>query len=991
MKPKKETKKTQTQVEKYYIFYNELCEKYGKVALMLQNGGFYEVYCENDYSKSNAQELCRVMNISLNIKDSRYPNGPRMGGMGVEFFDKYRRVLLENEYTVVVVGQVPQDKYIPKERLFFPKDTTGERRAIIEIVSPGSNLESERTSNNVFSILVDYPIDSKINANPLYSFHVAVTDTILSREIFVSEFHSTKGDRGFAVDNLVEMLLQYSPVECLIVTKFNINIKYIIKRLGITCPFRHICIDQLDTKLHDTHDTHDTSEICLETKSDSEDESGEIELNNVKSSGVDTFKKVNTRYYSNQDYAIITLKQFLHDRFINVSKIEIITREESKKYLDLSSTAISQLNLEKLFDLLNCTVTRMGSRFLWDRLSRPLTNVDIIKRDQDFVHDMDHSTFLELNETLKSIIDFDRIYRRLSIGCLTIDQFSDFYNNLVRLDSNDTFTNYTSQMVSFIKATFRDTLLDKTIISNKYNCIINNGINQELDQEFQNQVTFGANREYYHQLLCNAVSNCNKFYLNKDGTGFVTTNTRAKIIKDYYSGQRSLSIKKTTAKKNAKKQEDPSPPPKIDFEIMKLKNNDSLIYNDDLQNILNKLETANENIHIIQTRIIQKFFEKFYEKFQDDIKLLSRIVALYDFYQASWTNNQKLRLEKPEWVKHSDSDSDSNGNGNGNYLECTGLRHLIVEHLNPETEYITNDILFDKNNRGLVLYGVNSSGKTCLLKATALAVIMAHSGLFVPCKSMNTSIFHRIMTRIAGGDNMEKSQSSFLLELDEIFPILQRADSKTLVLGDEMCRGTDTKSAMAINYSLLHELLLEKINFISATHLHELNDHIKEFDEINIRHMKVDFDKHGNAIYERKLQPGSGPDLYGLEIARNLNFPKRFMETATKFRNSLLKKKKGTKYNSLKVRAQCELCHYAPKDDTSLPLVIHHINFQCNAIGGFHGTQKVHSLSNLITLCQKCHVNVHANKIELKVQQGINNTRFVSVRDVVLVENKNVY
>lgn len=181
--------------------------------------------------------------------------------------------------------------------------------------------------------------------------------------------------------------------------------------------------------------------------------------------------------------------------------------------------------------------------------------------------------------------------------------------------------------------------------------------------------------------------------------------------------------------------------------------------------------------------------------------------------------------------------------------------------------------------------------------------------------------------------------------MDEMLSILQRADSKTLILGDEMCKGTETKSAVTINYSLLSELIEKNVFFITATHLHELNEYIKLESKVKVCHMKVTFDKEGNAIFDRKLQPDSGPELYGLEIARNLNFPKSFMEKAMKFRSNFIwgtkNPVKKSRYNSKKIVAKCQVCDYKPPNEKSLPLDTHHLDFQCNAKDGYHTTQKV--------------------------------------------------
>lgn len=98
--------------EKYYEFYTQLQKKYKNVALLLQVGGFYEIYCDKDNNRSNAQEICRIMNIKLSTKDPRYKDGPKMGGFPIDILDKYKRVLVNNGFTIVVVNQIPLNKKV---------------------------------------------------------------------------------------------------------------------------------------------------------------------------------------------------------------------------------------------------------------------------------------------------------------------------------------------------------------------------------------------------------------------------------------------------------------------------------------------------------------------------------------------------------------------------------------------------------------------------------------------------------------------------------------------------------------------------------------------------------------------------------------------------------------------------------------------------------------------------------------------------------------
>jgi DNA mismatch repair protein MutS len=282
----------------------------------------------------------------------------------------------------------------------------------------------------------------------------------------------------------------------------------------------------------------------------------------------------------------------------------------------------------------------------------------------------------------------------------------------------------------------------------------------------------------------------------------------------------------------------------------------------------------------------------------------------------------------------------------------------------------------------MTLYGVNACGKSSYLKATGLSVIMAQAGLYVPADTFIYKPFTRIMTRIAGGDSIEKGQSSFVVELLDLGSVISRADEDTLVLGDEMCRGTEIASAEALVHTTLATLVEKGTLFVTATHLHGIAQDIGQLQGVDIFHMEVAFDEDGDPIYDRKLRSGPGAEYYGLEIARAQGFPTEFMKRAMEYRN----RKAGTKtvegkrsrYNSKKILVACEACQYRPVRESDLPLDTHHVNFQCHADkDGFHGTQSKDAAHNLICLCKQCHIDVHKGTKNLTLLQTLKGRKVV--------------
>ena len=304
------------------------------------------------------------------------------------------------------------------------------------------------------------------------------------------------------------------------------------------------------------------------------------------------------------------------------------------------------------------------------------------------------------------------------------------------------------------------------------------------------------------------------------------------------------------------------------------------------------------------------------------------------------------------------------------YVDARGLRHVLIEHIQTQELYVVNDVCLSKNSheadnpRGMLLYGTNAVGKTSLIRALGIAVIMAQSGMFVPCSAFSYRPYRAIFTRILGNDNLFKNLSMFAVEMSELRVILNSADEYSLVLGDELCSGTETESALSIFVSGLKELHDKCSTFLFATHFHEILkfDEIKELTSIAVKHMAVHYDRETDClVYDRVLREGAGNRLYGLEVAKSLHLPDEFIERAYSIRNKYFPDMRGalssqpTKYNSAKIKGiLCEMCREDVVEE------VHHLQEQRSAdkngrIGSIH---KNHS-ANLMSLCEKCHFKMH--------------------------------
>jgi len=349
-------------------------------------------------------------------------------------------------------------------------------------------------------------------------------------------------------------------------------------------------------------------------------------------------------------------------------------------------------------------------------------------------------------------------------------------------------------------------------------------------------------------------------------------------------------------------------------------------------------------------------FIKSLQFFKSNNKILDKTIlniSKIDYIKSNTKCKQEYNYSKPTF---------------NNKLSIEGLRHPVIERLDTGIEYVKNDISFNEQT-GILLFGLNGVGKSSLMKAVGLNIIMAQAGMYVPADSLEYTPYKKIFTRISGEDNIFKGKSSFMIEMEELRSILKYADNESLVLGDEICRGTETISALSIVTSSVLALSKKKSSFIFATHLHKLDELVQD-DNIQFLHLHVEI-TDDNINYIRKLRDGIGSSLYGIEVAKYLLENDEFINETYKIRNKILEKPellstKTSTYNSKLYMDKCQVCSKTNNLDT------HHIKFQSDA-NEFGNIDHIHKddLCNLIVLCEDCHNALHHGNINIK---GFNST-----------------
>ena len=307
------------------------------------------------------------------------------------------------------------------------------------------------------------------------------------------------------------------------------------------------------------------------------------------------------------------------------------------------------------------------------------------------------------------------------------------------------------------------------------------------------------------------------------------------------------------------------------------------------------------------------------------------------------------------------------GEGSKSFFDARDLRHCLIERLNEDETYVANDVALGSENAsdGMLIYGTNAVGKTSLIRAIGIAIIMAQAGLYVPCSAFRYHPYTTIFTRILGNDNLFKGLSTFQVEMSELRVILRTATHRSLILGDELCSGTEMDSAIAIFVAGLTHLHRVGCTFLFATHMHEINgyDEVRLLTKMCMKHLTVVYDKNKDTlIYGRKLADGPGASMYGLEVCKALHLPDAFLEfaNAVRLRHRAPPSDIGilsfepSHFNAHKLKGVCERCA------VELAQEVHHLLPQKDADSqNYIGHVPKNHVANLMALCTRCHDEVH--------------------------------
>jgi len=995
-------------VKEYFELTKKYIDEYGKnTILLMQVGSFFEVYGkrarENDeYGGSKILDFSKI--CELNISEKNVCVGKEhvyMAGFKDVAIDKYVRKIQDAGYTAVVYTQDEQ-----------AKNTT---RSLVGIFSPGTyfSLDADQITNNTCCIWVDF-VENKIgNFKGKYVVVGVSNIDIYTGKTSIFQFKEAYINNPTTYDELERYLSIYKPSEVIFISNLSENeIDKIIKYTNIQAKIIH--------------------KIPLG------ESANEKSIRALRCEKQIYQKEILERFYKNIDHSVFMqnfydnhiasqafcyLLDFIyqHNPYL-VYKISEPNFENYSNRLVLANHSLKQLNIiddnsyngkySSVLKMLNLSLTAMGKRKFAHQFLNPTMDEEYLQREYEVTEYMlsQKNKYDFLKNKLSELRDISKWTRQMYMKKISPKLICQIHKNLgvieeiyKELDSDSTLMNHllreTEEESIGIKCKIIYEFINNTIdlhLAKEIDCLqnfetnfIKKGVDKELDNKSETLMESYDKLEAIRVYLNSQISAYEKktkttdfVKINeteKNHFSLVATKRRCVLLKTNLSKKETLvSLKYVSSYDSQEKTfEIPISSELVEFHTQSTSNNS--ITTPFIHTLCKNISSLKVQMKDVTLRVYTNFIEKMDEQ-KERIDNINNFITNLDVLYAKTNLARKYNYCKPQIVDHDKS-----------FVDARNLRHCLIENLQQDEIYVSNDICLGKNESdGILLYGTNAVGKTSFIRALGIAVIMAQSGLYVPCSGFFFKPFRYIFTRILGNDNIFEGLSTFAVEMSELRTILRLADKNSLVLGDELCSGTESISATSIFVAGIQKLQKIQSSFIFATHLHEIVDYeeITSMKNVLLKHMSVIYDRENDTlVYDRKLKDGPGTNMYGLEVCKSLALPEDFLSAALEIRakyhpekSASLLSLKSSHFNSKKLVSLCEKC------GINMGAEVHHLQHQSTAnndgiISGGTPFHKNHP-ANLLTLCEKCHDEIHKTK---KQHKKVKTTKGIKIETIEII------
>ncbi|WP_288438348.1 DNA mismatch repair protein MutS [uncultured Chryseobacterium sp.] len=552
-----------------------------------------------------------------------------------------------------------------------------------------------------------------------------------------------------------------------------------------------------------------------------------------------------------------------HNLLAHITKLQIIPQED---YLMMDNFTLRNLEIvypsnpqgKSLLDIIDKTSTPMGGRLLRRRIILPLKSVDEIMRRLsliDFLNENDALKY-EICQLLKSISDLDRLMGKLAAEKISPKELGYLRQSLINIHKIKSLLRPHADVMAWLEPLFdleeliqflHNHLNEELPVSIAKGNIIKEGISEELDR-LRNLQSKG--RGFLDEMCQREI----------ERTGITSLKIDFNNVFGYYIEVR-----------NTHKDKVPD-----DWVRKQTLVNAERYITEELKEYENQILGAEEKIGVLETSLYRNVCTETMV-YIDQIQGNSHIIAQLDV--ASGLSELAVSESYTKPVLN-----------NGYAIDLKEARHPIIENALPLGEkYIPNDIFLDKDSQQIIMVtGPNMAGKSAILRQTAIVCLLAQIGSFVPAKHAEIGLLDKIFTRVGATDNISAGESTFMVEMNEAANILNNISERSLILLDEIGRGTSTYDGVSIAWAIAEYLHQHpsQAKTLFATHYHELNEMTVNFERVKNFHVSIQENK-GNIIFLRKLVPGGSEHSFGIHVAKLAGMPAKVVNRANEILKTL--------------------------------------------------------------------------------------------------------
>ena len=787
--------------------YNTIKAKYPDAILLFRVGDFYETFGED------AIKASKILGIVLTKRANGSASHIELAGFPHHSVDTYLPKLVRAGYRVAICDQLEDPKMV--------KGIV--KRGITELVTPGVCFNDKLLNHQQNNFLASVHFEKE-------QAGIALCD------VSTGEFLVAQGSL-----NYIEKLIQnFKPNEIL----FEKN-----KR------------NELNNLILDNFYSFGIDDWAFKYEFGYESLTNHFETKSLKGFGIEEQHLA----ISACGAIIHYLNETKHDKLKHINKI---SRIEEDNYVWLDKFTIRNLELyqtnhengKSLIDIIDKTVSPMGSRLLKRWLALPLKNINAINERLNAVAFLvsDENKRIDFISFLKEIGDLERLISKVAALRVSPRELVHLKKSLViisklktqiKTSNNSTLQSVAEQLnpCDIICERLQNELNEDAPISVLKGNVFNKGINVELD-ELRN-IAFNG-KDYLLQIQKREI----------EKTGITSLKVAFNSVFGYY-------LEVTHFHKDKVPQ---------DWIRKQTLTNAERYITPELKTYEEKILGAEEKIMSIEQELFEKLvndISEYIAPIQLNANLLAKLDVLCGFATLSIENNYNCPKINEGFA-----------------IEIKEGRHPVIEKQLPiGINYVSNSVYLDNDNTQIMMItGPNMSGKSALLRQTALIVLLAQIGCYVPAEEANLSIIDKIFTRVGATDNMSSGESTFMVEMNETASILNNLSARSLVLLDEIGRGTSTYDGISIAWSIaefIHNQPINRAKTLFATHYHELNDMASLF--LRIKNYNVTIKESGNKIiFLRKLAEGGSAHSFGIHVARMAGMPNYVVDRA----NEILKK-----------------------------------------------------------------------------------------------------